>query len=406
MNFKECKCPVCGYNRFIEKNQYYECYACGATFKYEEADEKFNNDLEDAARFLNDALPNFDLAYSRYNSLVERYPRKSAAYWGRLLSKYGIKYEFDSGRATLSCYYENYEDIRDSADYKKVLEYADADLKKKYEAEALIIADVAKVWRETTSKLNYDIFISFKGTDDDTNQDTLDRHEMHELYDFLVGKGYKVFFSDVTLNANGIYGKNCEPYIFNAIKKAKTMIVYGSKANYFESSWVRNEWLRYLGQITEGKKKDISLIVAYKGFNARELPQPLNKRQAICADSPAFYNDILEIVNECLNKSNNVEKRRMVRNNNNNISNRKDNLEVEIKKLEHLIYNCNEVINRYKEDIEKYKKKIEQNIAPTKFQEDVDKANKMIELTQEIKSFYEDELSKNHNMLSLIDEII
>lgn len=306
MNFIDLKCQVCGYPRLEKKDSYYKCEACGATKILEESNEQ-DIEYNDAIKYLIDTPPRFEEAESRFDLIIKKYPNWSSGYWGRLLAKYGIKYEYDKGKSTPSCYIESYDDIRESDDYKKALKYAPDNLRMKYQAEAEKIANVSKIWREKASRINTDIFISFKGTDDETNNDTIDRINMRELYWYLTNKGYKVFFSDVTLNANGIYGENCEPFIFDAILKAKVMIVYGTKPEYFTSTWVQNEWRRYNLAIANEKKKEGSLIVCYEGFDARELPIALKKIQAINADTKHFYSDIEDVIKKFLN-SNKEEK--------------------------------------------------------------------------------------------------
>ena len=303
MNFVDLKCQVCGYPKLEKIGSNYKCEACGATKVIEESNEQ---DLEynDAIKYLIDTPPRFEEAESRFDLIIKKYPNWSCGYWGRLLSRYGIKYEYDKGKSIPSCYLESYDDIRDSDDYKKALKYADYNLRIKYQLEAEKIANVSKIWREKASKLKSDIFISFKGTDDLTNTDTIDRTNMRELYWFLTNKGYKVFFSDVTLNSNGIYGENCEPYIFNAIQKSKVMIVYGTKPEYFSSTWIQNEWRRYNLAIANGEKEEGTLIVCYEGFDAKDLPFALKRIQAINANTKHFYSDIEEVINKYLTPKN------------------------------------------------------------------------------------------------------
>lgn len=153
--------------------------------------------------------------------------------------------------------------------------------KQSYEKMAEYIARVAKEWRAEAQKYNYDVFISFKASNDSDGSETRDAREMHKLYDLLKDKGYRVFFSPVTLITDGVGGKGSEPYIFNALDKAKALIVYGSRKEYFSSTWVQNEWQRYLRAIKSGKKEKDSLLVLYEGFNPKELPQGLRRIQGI-----------------------------------------------------------------------------------------------------------------------------
>lgn len=300
MNHKMCQ--VCGAEALVlnEWKKEYKCGACDAVFSIEDsfsADTEALNDLQDAERLLQQNPPSFDYAETQFDLIIRKYPTWSAGYWGRLRAKFGIKYEIDYNKKSVpSCYMETYEDIRENDDFKSALRYASPELREVYEEQAARIAEVARIWRENAKKYNYDVFISFKETDDLTHGVTSDRQEMLELYNHLTMKGYKVFFSPVSLHQRDIYGAQSEPYIFDAIDDAKIMIVYGSKPEYFNSTWVQNEWQRYYLAMGKGKKAPGSLIVAYEGFNAIELPNVLRKTQAVDAHSKHFHSDILDLV--------------------------------------------------------------------------------------------------------------
>ena len=87
-----------------------------------------------------------------------------------------------------------------------------------------------------------------------------------------------------------------EPYIYNALNTASVMIVYGSKPEYFESVWMKNEWTRFLKRMREGLKVDGSLIVAYDGMNPAELPKVFAGRQCLDARKKTFYGDLETLI--------------------------------------------------------------------------------------------------------------
>jgi hypothetical protein len=109
-------------------------------------------------------------------------------------------------------------------------------------------------------------------------------------------KGYRVFFSRESLEGKG--GEKYEPYIYAALSTAKVMLVYGSKPEYINATWVKNEWTRYQKRIRSGEKHPDSLIVAYKGFSPKDLPLELSEsgRQHLDASKPSFYNELIEII--------------------------------------------------------------------------------------------------------------
>lgn len=306
-------CQVCG-GKLKNFGTYFRCENCDTEYRIDESlsqddmDAYFRrlNDFEDAERNLDVMPPRFDEAESEFERIIRKYPDWSAGYWGLVRSKFGIKFENDlDGKAVPSCYKSTYEDFCDTDEYNMAVELAETEeLRQSYIKWAEYIARVTKEWRQTAQKYNYDVFISFKASEDSDGRETRDAREMHKLYDLLRDKGYRVFFSPVTLVAEGVAGKGSEPYIFNALDKSRALIVYGSKKEYFTSTWVQNEWQRYLRFIKEGKKEKGSLLVLYQGFNPKELPQGLRRIQGIEYGISAWP-AISAVLEQILNKGKN-----------------------------------------------------------------------------------------------------
>ena len=70
------------------------------------------------------------------------------------------------------------------------------------------------------------------------------------------------------------------------------MILYGTSVEYINSTWVKNEWHRYLKQIARGEKKENSLLVVCDGFSPNELPKVLSSKQCLDGESKTLYVDI------------------------------------------------------------------------------------------------------------------
>lgn len=294
---RQLKCQVCG-STLIEKESNYKCPACGAFFEKKiEENTELMNALQDAERLLNLPFPRFEDAEEQFSLIVKNFPNDSAGYWGLVRAKYGIKLETDfDGKKVPSCYKTSYEDFRDDSIYKKALMFAESsNLKDKYKEYADKIAKVTSEWKNKTQDLNYDVFICFKASDDN-NQETEDAKELKNLYIYLTNKGLKVFFSPITLNQSGIFGAAVEPYIFNALDKSNMMLVYGSSPEYLSTTWVQNEWSRYLRAMSRGKKLPNSLLVVYKSFNPKELPISIRDLQAIDATSGHWHEDVYNSV--------------------------------------------------------------------------------------------------------------
>ena len=298
-------CQVCG-GKLKDYGTCFKCENCDTEYRVdesmskEETDEYFRklNAFEDAERNLSVSPPKFDDAESEFELIVQKYPDWSAGYWGLVRAKFGIKFEQDSNdKAVPSCYKSTYEDFRNTDEYKKAVALAETpELRQSYEKMAEYIARVAKEWREDAQKYDYDVFISFKASNDLDDSETQDSREMQNLYTYLTQQGYRVFFSPVTLRTEGYSGRRGEPYIFNALDKSEALIVYGSRKEYFTAPWVQNEWQRYLRAMERGRRPKNSLLVLYEGFNPKELPQGLRRIQAIDYNSKTAYNEVLNVL--------------------------------------------------------------------------------------------------------------
>ena len=297
-------CYNCG-GEFREMRDRMVCTSCGS-YKPREISSEEASLLYSAFQKLR--LAEFQEAEQEFDDIIQRYPGNAQAYWGRLLSRYGIKYEEDyDGKRVPTCYAPSIESVLESSDYAKAMEYADYDNMQVFRAHAEYIESVREEWQKKASKEKpYDIFISFKDSDSENEREhTVDSDELKELYFFLMRKGYHVFFSRETLLDKT--GEKYEPYIFNALSTAKIMLVYASKPEYVNSTWVKNEWTRYQKKIQMGEKHPDSLLVAYKGFSPKELPISLSSgRQHIDASRPSFYSDLVEAVNRVLESVNKV----------------------------------------------------------------------------------------------------
>ena len=302
-------CKDCGSPHVREKDGKLHCISCGAWFeKNVETDEErdarvlYLTRLDRAEELLRMSPPRFDDAEDHFREFIKEYPDHSDGYWGLVRARYGIKYEDDTkGKSVPSCYKSSYRDFRRDSDFLMALSCAENDsIYDNLQKKAKLIADVCKEWREEAKKDSYDIFISFKAPDKESGISDEDQKEMEHLYTHLLGEGYRVFFSPYSMRKHS--GKHYDSYIFNALQSARVQIVYGSKPEYFTSTWVQNEWTRFLRMTANGEKKKGSCIVVYNGFNPNMLPHDLRKLQAIDAskNNRMFYHDLLDVIKKVL----------------------------------------------------------------------------------------------------------
>ena len=272
------KCKMCGGDLVLtEGSTIATCEYCGTVQTVPSADnEKKLTLFERANRHRADC--EFDKAAGVYESIVADFPEEAEAYWGLILCKFGIEYVDDpkTGKKIPTCHRSSYDSIMDDPDLDKVLDNADSAARKLYQEEARQIEKLRKDILEVSGKEDpYDIFICYKETDKDGNR-TVDSVLAQDLYTALTDKGYRVFFSRITLEDK--LGQAYEPYIFAALNSAKVMLAVGTDYENYNAVWVRNEWSRFL-KLTDGTQKKV-LIPCYKDIDAYDMPKEFRHLQA------------------------------------------------------------------------------------------------------------------------------
>lgn len=260
-----------------EESTVYECEYCGSRQTVPTADDEKKMTLFNRANRLRAACE-FDKAAGVYESIAAEFPEEAEAFWGIILCRYGIEYVDDPATAKKvpTCHRSSFDSIFDDADFDMVLENSDPASRGVYREEAKAIEKLRTSIIEVSAKEEpYDIFICYKETDE-LGQRTLDSVIAQDVYDALTAKGYKVFFSRISLEDK--LGQEYEPYIFAALNSAKIMLAFGTDYEYFNAVWVKNEWSRYLALIAKGDKK--TLIPCYKGIDAYDMPKEFAKLQA------------------------------------------------------------------------------------------------------------------------------
>ena len=272
------KCKMCGGElSFDEGATVCECEYCGSKQTIPNVDDEKRVKLYERANRLR--LNNeFDKAYGVYESIIAESSEEAEAYWGLVLCKYGIEYVDDpsTGDKVPTCHRSSFDSVMEDANFELVMENADPVARSVYREQAKAIEEIRKGIIEVSSKEEpYDIFICYKETDENGDR-TVDSLIAQDTYDALTEKGYKVFFSRITLEDK--LGQEYEPYIFAALNSAKVMLVFGTDYEYFNAVWVKNEWSRYLQLMAKGEKK--TLIPCYKNLDAYDIPKEFARLQA------------------------------------------------------------------------------------------------------------------------------
>jgi len=272
------KCKMCGGDLGLnEGSTIATCEYCGSTQTVPSADNEKKLTLFARANRLRFACE-FDKAAGIYESIVADFPEEAEAYWGLVLCRYGIEYVDDpgTGKKIPTCHRSSFDSILEDSDFEQALENADLLARRVYREEAKQIEELRKgIIAVSNNEEPYDIFICYKETDEQGDR-TLDSVLAQDVYDALTDKGYRVFFSRITLEDK--LGMEYEPYIFAALNSAKIMLAFGTDYEYFNAVWVKNEWSRYLKLMAKDKEKH--LIPCYKGIDAYDMPKEFARLQA------------------------------------------------------------------------------------------------------------------------------
>lgn len=285
------KCKMCGGTlEFAPGDTVGVCDSCGTKQTLPRLDDEKKANLYDRANHFR-RNNDFDKATGIYEQILNEDNTDAEAYWSLVLCRYGIEYVEDptTHKRVPTVNRAQYTSIYDDADYKAALSYADAAQRELYEAEAASINEIQKgILAISQKEKPFDVFICYKETDANGRR-TQDSVLANDLYHQLTAEGFKVFFSRITLEDK--LGTAYEPYIFAALNSAKVMVVLGTKPEYFNAVWVKNEWARYLALIKNGAKK--VLIPAYRDMDPYDLPEEFSHLQAQDMSKLGFMQDLI-----------------------------------------------------------------------------------------------------------------
>ena len=292
------KCKMCGGTLEIQPGETVaECEYCGTKQTLPKLDDGRKANLFDRANHFR-RNNEFDKAAGIYEQILNEDHTDAETYWSLVLCRYGIEYVEDPAthKRVPTVNRAQFTSIFDDDNYKSALNYADSYQRSIYEDEAKAINEIQKGILAISQKEEpFDVFICYKETDN-SGRRTPDSVLATDLYHQLTQEGFKVFFSRITLEDK--LGTAYEPYIFAALNSAKVMVVLGTKPEYFNAVWVKNEWSRYLALIKSGAKK--LLIPAYKDMDPYDLPEEFSHLQAQDMSKLGFMQDLIRGVKKIL----------------------------------------------------------------------------------------------------------
>lgn len=300
------KCKMCGGTIEFQKGDTIGiCDSCGTkqTLPRLDGDRKANlYDRANHFRRNND----YDKAAGIYEQILSEDNTDAEAYWSLVLCRYGIEYVEDptTHKRIPTVNRAQFTSIFADEDYKSALKHADNSQKEIYEQEAKAIDEIQKgILAISQKEKPFDVFICYKETDDNGRR-THDSVLANDLYHQLTQEGFKVFFSRITLEDK--LGTAFEPYIFAALNSAKVMVVLGTKPEYFNAVWVKNEWSRYLALVSKSNGKKV-LIPAYRDMDPYDLPEEFSHLQAQDMSKLGFMQDLIRGINKIVSADSSKE---------------------------------------------------------------------------------------------------
>lgn len=299
MTVFECKRCGGGLN-ITEADKVVECEYCGTTQTVPSADNEKKMTLFNRANRLR--LKNeFDKAAALYEQLIAEFPEEAEAYWGLCLCNWGIEYVDDpaTGEKKPTCHRASFESLTKDENYLLAMEYADLTAQRVYRREAQEIDRLNDaILSVSRNEKPYDVFICYKEKTDENGMRTHDSVLAQDIYDALTANGLKVFFSRISLEDK--LGRQYEPYIFAALNSAKVMLAIGTKYEYFQAAWVKNEWSRFMRLAAKDRAK--VLIPCFCDMDPCDLPDEFKGLQAQDLGKLGAVQDLVRGVGKLLAK--------------------------------------------------------------------------------------------------------
>ena len=272
------RCTQCkGDLQLSDDGLYGRCIFCGASYHFKnEKNARVISLLNQAnvSRLKGD----YESAILAYQIALKEDETDADAYWGIVLSTYGIDYVEDSnGKLIPTCRRTIKTSILDDLNYKKAIQYSSEEQAKQFQSQAEEIDKLqSRIKEKIKFEQDFDVFICFKSADEQLNP-TRDRFIARQIYDELTKRNIRTFYSEKSLK--GRLGEDYEPIIYKALYSCKFFILVATNADYIQSPWVRNEWTRFRDRIQEENLENCAFVV-FDNVKENEIP-PIFRKQGI-----------------------------------------------------------------------------------------------------------------------------
>ena len=270
-------CTQCkGDIQLSEDGLFGRCIFCGATYHFKNEKNTRVISLLNQANVLR-CKGDYEGAILAYQFALKEDETDSDAYWGIVLSTYGIEYVEDvNNKLVPTCRRIVKTSILEDENYKNAVKYATEERAEEIVKQANEIDNLQNnIKQKIKYEQDYDVFICFKSND--ANNPTRDRFIARQIYDELNKRNIHTFFSEISLKDR--LGEDYEAIIYKALYSCKYFILVATNPEYIQAPWVRNEWTRFRDRAREENLENRAFVV-FDNIKENELP-PLFRKQGI-----------------------------------------------------------------------------------------------------------------------------
>lgn len=289
---RKLECQMCGGALEKLSEGSYECIYCHSKFEIDlttVSDELIIN-LNRASAYRRKGK--FEEAMEDYESILKDAPESFEAAWGLMLASKHVTYsKYDEGLCPV--FYEvGAQSFFDNAYYKKAMSLCPTSMAEEYARKAEELDRLRNNTLRISKDSDYDIMIC---CDENSPEATLATPLVSSL---KARTGKKVFWSG--LEADRLGHAEREPYLFNAISKAKLLIVMTSSLDNCYLTQAEDVWRRYLRMSKDDPSKKACLALV--DCDIDDMPSEL-KRNPYFEIGSGDFEEILQLAEKLLKKA-------------------------------------------------------------------------------------------------------
>lgn len=291
----ENRCFVCG-KLIGNGGEYGLCDECGRNAAaFEKTADRMERLLKGKqAGGIEDA---FTRMQDQYTAILQSDANNAGAYWGRLLSRYGIEYIYDEQNQTYHPVFYRAEKapLDQDADCVSALKFSSGEEHDSYANEAAHLTRIQKALLSAAAP-EIGIYITSCSPEKDENGEenaTLKNARM--LYALLKEAGYSVFMANDVLQADETAR---EAAVYHALQKATLMLVVATEKKDFDYWMCHAECKRFIAYSKENSR--CTLFVMCRNLMPSALPQEMQNMQYFNMNHFGFKDRFLTAVGEVM----------------------------------------------------------------------------------------------------------